>query len=422
MSSPTEGPSDAHTQEENLRYPKSDQVRHFPVLNWDDWSGPHATPETQSQFLEQIRDAAVGLGFFHLQNSPLDQGCIRQRLFDLSAKFFALNIEQRLAISMVNSPHFRGYSKFAEERTLGLVDNRDQIDFGSDVNPPLWTQLTGEKGVDPGLLPEFVRIYGPNQYVSDDVLPGHEETIRAWFTLCTELNDALTTAIEAALELKPGELLAFIGHPNEKTDTKTVEYQPIPGTPADFALPYARLKTIRYPTGQVVDGIARSSQAQGNGTQGVGAHRDGGWLTLLAVSDVPGLEVQDVEGSWLPVPQVENAIIVNFGQQFEVLTHGLVRAATHRVTVPDGVVRDRLSVAYFSTPALNAVMHQSLTPGDSVYDSADRARIARGGKKRSEVPENDLHAAGEPYGVIALAVLVRSHPDVVRRWYPWLAQ
>lgn len=99
----------------------------FPVLNWRDWLSSTATAASRARFLEQLRDAAVGLGFFHLQHSPLDSGSLRKDLFDLSAQFFALPLEQRLAISMTNSPHFRGYSPFAEERTLGAVDNRDQV-------------------------------------------------------------------------------------------------------------------------------------------------------------------------------------------------------------------------------------------------------------------------------------------------------
>lgn len=274
-----------------------------------------------------------------------------------------------------------------------------------------------------------MRLYGPNQYVSQAVLPRHEQAVKAWFSLCTNLNDAVTGAIEAALELDDGALLSFIGRAGsgQPTDsdglpmTSTVEYESIPGAEGK-TLPYARLKTIRYPAGAVVDGVPRSGGAQGHGTQGVGAHRDGGWLTLLAVSDVPGLEVQDVDGSWLPVPPVADAVVVNFGQQFEVLTHGLVRAATHRVTTQPGAL-DRLSVAFFSTPALNAVVKHGLPIGPEVYTAAARARAARGGAaRRSEVPEDDLHAANEPYGVIATEVLVRSHPSVVQRWYPWLAK
>lgn len=105
----------------------------FPVLDWADWSGPASDAASQGRFLAQLRSAAVGLGFFVLRGSPLDQGRTRADLFDMSAKFFALPLEQRLAISITNSPHFRGYSKFADERTLGAVDNRDQVSLFSAV-------------------------------------------------------------------------------------------------------------------------------------------------------------------------------------------------------------------------------------------------------------------------------------------------
>lgn len=110
----------------------------FPILDWSDWSGPSANAVTQDHFLYQLRDAAVGLGFFILRNSPLDQGHMRQDLFDLSSQFFKLPLEQRLALSITNSPHFRGYSKFADERTLGAVDNRDQVSVSSMAFHGFW--------------------------------------------------------------------------------------------------------------------------------------------------------------------------------------------------------------------------------------------------------------------------------------------
>lgn len=124
------------------------------------------------------------------------------------------------------------------------------------------------------------------------------------------------------------------------------------------------MKTIHYPAGTNVDGIHRNLGAQRTGIQDVGAHRDGGWLTLLAVSDVPGLEIQGAVGTWLPVPAAQDAVTGNFGQQFQVLTIGLVRAAIHRVTVPKSGGPDRFSIVVFSIPVLNCFIMKEL-PGDA---------------------------------------------------------
>lgn len=306
-----------------------------------------------------------------------------------------------------------------------------QIDFGTDIRPQaLWDQLTNA-GVPVSKIPDYVRLYGPNQYVPSSVLPGHEDVVKKWFSSCSDLSTSLTSAIEAALGLSPGHLLAFVGHSSDDdksrhADPSPVQFEHIPGTHEGTALPYSRMKTIRYPAGQTVDGIGRALHAQGGGTQGVGAHRDGGWLTLLAVSDVPGLEVQDVDGSWLPVPSVQDAIVVNFGQQFEVLTRGFVRAATHRVTVPASGGQERFSVAFFSTPALNCIMKE-LSPSAfhaGLHEASAHVRASRGGGggRLSDVPEGDLHSTNKAFGNTAWSGLTRSHPTVVHRWYPWLLQ
>ena len=39
----------------------------------------------------------------------------------------------KLAIEMVNSPHFRGYNRVGWERTRGRPDWREQVDIGADA-------------------------------------------------------------------------------------------------------------------------------------------------------------------------------------------------------------------------------------------------------------------------------------------------
>lgn len=148
-----------------------------------------------------------------------------------------------------------------------------------------------------------------------------------------------------------------------------------------------------------------------------------GRLTLLTPSVVAGLEVQDFAGEWLPVPYVEGGIIVNFGQQIENLTRGAVQAAAHRVVVPPNATAARYSVAFFSFPALEAQLSPlplslplPLPRGELAHASAARGSIV------CDVPAGDLYASErEPFGWIAWRGLVRSHPGVVKRFYPHLA-
>lgn len=65
---------------------------------------------------------------------------------------------------------------------------------------------------------------------------------------------------------------------------------------------------------------------------GCPAHKDTGFVTLLHTQE-EGLEYRD-KGEWRPIPVTPGALIVHFGQSFEVLTASLdrqVRAILHRV-------------------------------------------------------------------------------------------
>ncbi len=132
------------------------------------------------------------------------------------------------------------------------------------------------------------------------MLPGHREVVQDWYDACSALSHELTCAIERALGLPEGALTAYVSgpvtHPYPSSSSPSsytppssvgapadapaskAQLLPIPGVEEGTALPYARMKTVRYPVGEAVDGIKRLEGS----TQGVGAHRDGGWLTLLA--------------------------------------------------------------------------------------------------------------------------------------------
>lgn len=47
---------------------------------------------------------------------------------------------------------------------------------------------------------------------------------------------------------------------------------------------------------------------------GVGAHKDGGGLTLLAQDNTGGLQVQNWSGEWINVEPKAYALVINVGQ------------------------------------------------------------------------------------------------------------
>ncbi|RLM99922.1 hypothetical protein C2845_PM06G29740 [Panicum miliaceum] len=63
-------------------------------------------------------------------------------------------------------------------------------------------------------------------------------------------------------------------------------------------------------------------------TLGLPPHCDRDVITILLPGPVPGLEVA-YKGDWIKVEPLPHAFIVNFGQQLEVVTNGMLRSIEH---------------------------------------------------------------------------------------------
>ncbi|WVZ73460.1 hypothetical protein U9M48_021763 [Paspalum notatum var. saurae] len=88
---------------------------------------------------------------------------------------------------------------------------------------------------------------------------------------------------------------------------------------------------------------------------GLRAHTDAGGIILLFQDDqVSGLQLLSRDGDWVDVPPLRHAIVVNIGDQLEVITNGRYKSVMHRVlTRPDG---NRMSIASFYNPGADAVI------------------------------------------------------------------
>ncbi|MGF1482846.1 MAG: isopenicillin N synthase family dioxygenase [Opitutales bacterium] len=84
---------------------------------------------------------------------------------------------------------------------------------------------------------------------------------------------------------------------------------------------------------------------------GAGAHTDYGSCTLVFQDDSGGLEVQGLDGQWVPAPPIEGTVVVNTGDLLARWTNDVYKSTPHRVKVrPEGAANGRLSVAFFNDP------------------------------------------------------------------------
>ncbi|KAF5458297.1 hypothetical protein F2P56_022332 [Juglans regia] len=89
--------------------------------------------------------------------------------------------------------------------------------------------------------------------------------------------------------------------------------------------------------------------------KGLRAHTDAGGIILLFQDDkVSGLQLLK-DGHWIDVPPMRHSIVINLGDQLEVITNGKYKSVLHRVIAQtDG---NRMSIASFYNPGSDAVIY-----------------------------------------------------------------
>jgi isopenicillin N synthase-like dioxygenase len=316
---------------------------------------------SSGQLRKSLREAAHEVGFFYLTGHDVPQALV-DRVLEVARKLFELPQADKDAVAMVHSPHFRGYTRLGGELTMGEVDWREQIDVG-----PERPSIGGPGKAD------YLWLQGPNQWPAGlPELPG----------IVDEWDAALSSVARTLLR----HWAASLGSPPDVFDEAFAE------TPATL------IKIVRYP--------ARAATSQG-----VGAHRDSGVLTLLlAEPGSRGLQVRRGGGNhpddgWIDAPPLDAAFIVNIGELLEVATGGYLRATEHRVNL-GGPAAERISVPYFFNPRLDAQIPLLSLP-DELAEHADKCWSP------AVDPSDPIFSV---YGRNAWKSRLRAHPDVASRY------
>jgi isopenicillin N synthase-like dioxygenase len=321
----------------------------LPIL---DLSRLDAGAEEAARFRSDLREVTHDVGFFYLVGHGVDPDLIDEILAE-SRRFFELPVEQKLEIENVHSPQFRGYTRVGGELTHGDVDWREQIDIG--VERP---------AVEPGPgVPDYWRLEGPNLWPTAQ--PELQDVVVRWNE---QLNDVALRLMRA--------WAVSLGSPEDVFDE------------ALASKPFSLTKIVRYP-----------GESGPTPKQGVGAHRDGGVLTLLLVEPGKGGLQVEHDGDWIEAPSVPGAFVVNIGEMLELATGGYLKATLHRVISPQ-LGADRISIPFFFNPALDTSMPR-------LQLSPELAAEATG---LSADPTNSPIL--ETYGDNVLRYRLRAHPNV----------
>src|SRR6059036_1413986 len=87
---------------------------------------------------------------------------------------------------------------------------------------------------------------------------------------------------------------------------------------------------------------------------GIAPHTDANFMTFLAQTDVPGLQVRMPDGDWVDVPYVPGSFAVNSGDMMQRWTNHRFKSTPHRALPPVG--RPRYAIPYFMGPHLDTVI------------------------------------------------------------------
>lgn len=258
-----------------------------------DWQVFKIDPD---RFVKEVGQACRETGFFLLKNADVPQD-LRCAVFDHLDAFFALPEAEKQKVSILNTPHFRGWGKPGNEsldETRPEVDTKETFNVGLDLPPSDPRVIAGEP------------FRGVNQWPD---LPGFEETMLAYYDAALAQGIALHRAFAQDL-----------GLPEDHFDCAFLE-------------PLAALRLLSYPP---ATGAAREI--------GAGAHTDYGAITLLMTDGEPGLQVRPRGQGWIDLPHVSGAFAVNIGDCLMRWTNDIYVSTPHRVLPPKN---RRRSVAMF---------------------------------------------------------------------------
>lgn len=162
-------------------------------------------------------------------------------------------------------------------------------------------------------------IHGLNRW--PPAMPAFRATMLAYIAAAAQLAETLTSAVATALGLAPDYFAeAFTAEP-----TRT-------------------LRLTRY---------LPQFHAQANQV-GFAPHIDNNFLTLLAQSDLPGLEVRTVQGDWIRPIEIEGAFVVNTGEMLSRYSNDRFTATPHRVVNSNRSARH--AIPFFYGPGMNATV------------------------------------------------------------------
>ncbi len=254
---------------------------------------------------QRIHDALTTVGFMVITGHDVPQSLIAQT-FGEAERLHALPMASKLGLRL--NEHNNGYMAMGRYAVwTSDVNDNDK----PDLNEAFF--IKRERAPDNPLRRSGRRFVGANVWPDEAELPDFRGRALAYADTMDDFTRRLLPAIATALDLPPDWFdEAF---QESQFTLRLSHYPPVAATANQF---------------------------------GIAPHTDSSFMTFLAQTEVPGLQVRMPSGDWLDVPFVPGSFAVNSGDMMKRWSNGRFLSTPHRALPPVG--RHRYAIPFFLGP------------------------------------------------------------------------
>jgi isopenicillin N synthase-like dioxygenase len=280
----------------------------IPVLDIADFLA--GKPNARQALAAAVAHTCDDTGFLVITNHGIAQPLI-DGAFAAASDFFDIDEPRKLALKI-------------GDLNIGYLPYGAQIVRTSKVNNNTKPNLSEsfyivtDRAADDPEIVSGNALYALNKWPQE--MPSFKARTMAYFTAMRPLAHQMISVIATSLGL-PDDYFA-----------------------ADFHEPTITLRLIRYP----------SHEGAEDNQFGFAPHIDTSFLTLLAQSALPGLEVRTREGNWIRPPAIPGTFVVNTGEMLARYSNDRYVPTPHRVVNANNTLRH--AVPFFYGPSLDAVI------------------------------------------------------------------
>ena len=285
----------------------SDQGR-IPVLD----IGPFLAgdPDAAAPLARAVARTCEDTGFLVVANHGVPQRLVDDT-FAVATQFFARPEADKLALKV--GQYNIGYLPFG-----GQVVRHSPVNKNTKPNFSESFYITRDRAPDHPDIVNNKPLIGLNRWPPD--MPEFRAATMAYYAAREALTTRLVPIVAMALGLPPDYFAEAFAEPN--CTIRLIHYPPQPN-PEDNEFGFA-------------------------------PHTDNNFITFLAQSALPGLEVRTAEGEWIRPPAVPGTFVVNTGAMLARYSNDRFRATPHRVINRNDA--SRYAIPFFLGPNHDAIV------------------------------------------------------------------